>query len=592
MVFGTAHGLRRRAGRRPPTGWRSCGSGCMGFVNVDRRGPRDRLPRARPAAGRPDRAGHPLRLGLLRAAAHAPRARVHHGRLVGPGAGHHHRRLPRLRAQHAGDPGRRAWCSRRCATCPACAAALAEAAARDVPVVALTVGVVDRRPRAGRRPLGRPRRLRRRRGRRCSRRTACTGSATSPSWSTPSSSSRIGRRVRSGTGSGIATVHDSGAERVLVADVAERVGVPFAPLADADRQRGWPRPLDPGLAPTNPLDVWGGGRDTEDLFTECLSALADDPGVDVVALAVDLVPEYDGDEAFPQRHGATGRADPQAGRGAGQPGLPRSTRQAAARLRALGIPVLEGTGSGLLALRHLRAPAPLPRAGTPPVDDGTAGAVGRAAGGGALAPGRRRGAARRLRGPRRALTVGVRAGPTPLAAAAELGGTVVLKTASGVAPQGRRRRRPARADRPGRRRRGVRRPRRPPRTAGAGAAAGRPGVELSAGHRAGPAVRVAGGRRRRRHPGRAGRRARGRAGPGRPADGGDAAGRHPGGRAAGRVARPAGRRQAADGTRSPQAISALSVVAHELGDQLEVARGEPAARQLPSGVVAVDALLR
>ena len=40
----------------------------------------------------------------------------------------------------------------------------------------------------------------------------------------------IGRRVRR-RAQGIATVHDSGAERVLVADVAERLGVPFAPLA-------------------------------------------------------------------------------------------------------------------------------------------------------------------------------------------------------------------------------------------------------------------------------------------------------------------------------------------------------------------------
>ena len=43
----------------------------------------------------------------------------------------------------------------------------------------------------------------------------------------------IGRRHVPGTGRGIATAHDSGAERVLVADIAEVLGVPFAPLAES-----------------------------------------------------------------------------------------------------------------------------------------------------------------------------------------------------------------------------------------------------------------------------------------------------------------------------------------------------------------------
>ena len=107
----------------------------------------------------------------------------------------------------------------------------------------------------------------------------------------------IGRRVHR-RGGGIATVHDSGAERVLAADVAERLGVPFAPLSATTTER-LAALLDPGLEPTNPLYVLGTGKDAEGLVAECLSTLADDPGVDVVALAVDLVTEYDGDAAFP-----------------------------------------------------------------------------------------------------------------------------------------------------------------------------------------------------------------------------------------------------------------------------------------------------
>ena len=153
------------------------------------------------------------------------------------------------------------------------------------------------------------------------------------------------------TARGIATVHDSGLERAHVADLAAELGVPFAPIAPATAGR-LAAVLDPGLRPGNPLDVWGTGRDTEPLFAECLAALAADPEVAAVALAVDLVPEFDGDDAYP-------RAVLAAAAGTGKPvavlaGLPAAVDPvAAARLRAAGVPVLEGTRSGLLALRHL-----------------------------------------------------------------------------------------------------------------------------------------------------------------------------------------------------------------------------------------------
>jgi acetate---CoA ligase (ADP-forming) len=158
-----------------------------------------------------------------------------------------------------------------------------------------------------------------------------------------------GRRAAPGTG--IATVHDSGLERAHTADLAAELGVPFAPLAPPTHAR-LAAVLDPGLDPANPLDVWGTGRDTEPLFAECLSALAADPAVAAVALAVDLVPEFDSDESYPRAvlAAAAGTAKPVAVLA----GLPAAVDQAAAaRLRAAGIPVLEGTRTGLLALRHL-----------------------------------------------------------------------------------------------------------------------------------------------------------------------------------------------------------------------------------------------
>lgn len=102
------------------------------------------------------------------------------------------------------------------------------------------------------------------------------------------------RRAKPG---GIATVHDSGAERAMVAVPAHELGVSFADLAP-DTLQILDGLLDDGLAATNPLDVWGTGNDTRNLFGACLRAMVDDPAVAVTALAVDLVTEFDGDTAY------------------------------------------------------------------------------------------------------------------------------------------------------------------------------------------------------------------------------------------------------------------------------------------------------
>jgi acyl-CoA synthetase (NDP forming) len=155
----------------------------------------------------------------------------------------------------------------------------------------------------------------------------------------------------SGGGRGIATVHDSGLERAHVADLADRLGVPFAAIGERTRARLGAL-LDPGLEPGNPLDMWGTGRDAQRQLTEALTAMAEDPAVAIAALAVDLVPEFDGDDSYPQALLAV--AERTSKPLAVLAGLPASIDQAAAaRLRDAGIPVLEGTRTGLLALRHL-----------------------------------------------------------------------------------------------------------------------------------------------------------------------------------------------------------------------------------------------
>jgi acetate---CoA ligase (ADP-forming) len=241
---------------------------------------------------------------------------------------------------------------------PRFATALADAAARDIPVCALTVGtsvrgrtLVDAHSGAiagsdaGWEALFSAYGVHR-----CSDLDDLTDSLETFA---------IGRRHVPGTGRGVATAHDSGAERVLVADVAERLGVRFSSLSEPTVTR-LEAALDPGLAPMNPLDVWGRGTDTVELFTECLSALADDPDTGVVALACDLVEEYDGDDSLAVAlERVLTRTDKPV---AVVAHVTSAVHQAAAdRLRAQGIPVLEGTASGLRALGHLMAEPPRPR---------------------------------------------------------------------------------------------------------------------------------------------------------------------------------------------------------------------------------------
>jgi acetate---CoA ligase (ADP-forming) len=231
---------------------------------------------------------------------------------------------------------------------------------------------------------------------------------------------------------GIATVHDSGLERAHIADLADELAVPFAAISDATRKR-ITAVLDPGLEAANPLDMWGGSRNAEHQLTESLAALADDPAVTAVALAVDLLTEFDGDRSYSLAVSAAARRT-------AKPLVVLANIAAAVDpaeamwLRRAGIPVLESARSGLLALRHLLDHAAHPagearraHAAPPPVD-----AARRDHWAERLAQGEPDGAA--LFGLLRAYGIRVaRACPAgtadgALAAAAEIGYPVVLKT--------------------------------------------------------------------------------------------------------------------------------------------------------------------
>ena len=159
-----------------------------------------------------------------------------------------------------------------------------------------------------------------------------------------------GRRAGPG---GLASVHDSGGERALMVDAAAAVGVPFGEISGETSAR-MEALLDPGLPPVNPLDFWGTGKDAHEIVTGCVRALLEDLEVAALAFAVDLTSEEYPDmgyiamarETFPE----TGK--PFAMLSNFSSGIDRDD---ARLLDGDGIPVLEGTLTGLAAFKHLFA---------------------------------------------------------------------------------------------------------------------------------------------------------------------------------------------------------------------------------------------
>ncbi len=151
---------------------------------------------------------------------------------------------------------------------------------------------------------------------------------------------------------GLATLHDSGGERTHLIDVADACGVRLAVISDATTKR-LATVLGPGVPPVNPLDAWDTSDTAHDAFTACLQALHDDPDTAAVAFAVDLVAD-ERDDVYPAvaLHTAAKTTKPFAVlcnlRSAIDPTKARTLRDA-------GIPVLEGTETGVRAIGHLMA---------------------------------------------------------------------------------------------------------------------------------------------------------------------------------------------------------------------------------------------
>jgi acyl-CoA synthetase (NDP forming) len=141
---------------------------------------------------------------------------------------------------------------------------------------------------------------------------------------------------------------DSGGERQLICDLAEDIGLRFAPLEAGTADALTPF-LGPGLEPSNPLDFWG-DRGT-DIIAPCLQTLANDRNVGTVVLASNMADGRQYLHHCADALEATYRMTTKPVVALGNIATTMSP-SGTARLRSLGIPVLMGTETALRALRH------------------------------------------------------------------------------------------------------------------------------------------------------------------------------------------------------------------------------------------------
>jgi acetate---CoA ligase (ADP-forming) len=153
------------------------------------------------------------------------------------------------------------------------------------------------------------------------------------------------------TAPGLGAITDSGGERGMLVDLAADAGVSFAHVSPETIQV-LAKNLDPGLEPGNPADLWGSGRDWQHTYRTCIGAMLADEAIGAFNFGIDF--------NIGSRLGPDYRAIAiEAFRSTTKPFAVVSNVAAglnpddAAALRSVGVPVLEGTETGLRALRHL-----------------------------------------------------------------------------------------------------------------------------------------------------------------------------------------------------------------------------------------------
>lgn len=151
---------------------------------------------------------------------------------------------------------------------------------------------------------------------------------------------------------GLVTLHDSGGERQLMVDLADEAGVPMTELG-SDTVAALETILDPELPAVNPLDAWSrGGPNSSDQMADSLAAMMKDPGTAIGAVVQDRAPYgkvYRGYIDYMQRgHAASGKpvALVAARQGTGHDDI-------AVTSTAEGFPILDGVPAFLRGVRAL-----------------------------------------------------------------------------------------------------------------------------------------------------------------------------------------------------------------------------------------------
>ena len=147
----------------------------------------------------------------------------------------------------------------------------------------------------------------------------------------------------------LVSVHDSGGEREMMIDLAERAGVAFAEIGAATKARLASR-LDPGLPAENPLDAWGTGQDFGGIFTDCISALMADEATAIGLVCADLRDGYYVSMGIAAAVAAAARSTEKPLAVATNYTQVRHDRLAS-ELTEAGVPVLDGTANALVAVR-------------------------------------------------------------------------------------------------------------------------------------------------------------------------------------------------------------------------------------------------
>lgn len=164
---------------------------------------------------------------------------------------------------------------------------------------------------------------------------------------------------RRSTAPGIASFHDSGGERELMADMAEDHGLAYAALSPGTRAEVQ-AVLEPGITAENPLDAWGTGKAARHTYSRSVATMMADENVGTGLYVLNWRGEYYlhemHAEALAEAFGRTSKPL------AAVSNFSRSNDQGLAeRFADMGIPLISGMQNAMAAVRALHDHGPVSR---------------------------------------------------------------------------------------------------------------------------------------------------------------------------------------------------------------------------------------